>query len=159
MKTFAGLSALLFFFAGCSASGPYFKDTHYARQPVPPDRARIIIFRESDGNFRSVELDVDDQIIGKLAGGEFIVEESAPGERRMTVSLKGEFTIKMKLEAGQTYYIRVSPREERSTYRLIGFFSAVGSWMSPADAKGGFKLQPVHPDVALVALAELNLSE
>jgi hypothetical protein len=158
MKTFAGLSALLFFFAGCSASGPYFKDTRYARQPVPPDRARIIFFRVSDGNFRSVELDVDDQIIGKLAGGEFIVEETAPGERRMTASLKGEFTLKMKVEAGQTYYVRVSPREE-ATYRLIGFFSAVGSWMSPADAKGDFKLQPVHPDVALAALEELNLSE
>ncbi|HEY3303218.1 MAG TPA: hypothetical protein VGL70_06745 [Candidatus Binatia bacterium] len=158
MKTFAGLIALLFFFAGCSASGPHFKDTRYAKQPAPADRARIIFFREPDGDFRSVELDVDDQIIGKLAGGEFLVEDAVPGERGMTASLKGEFMIKMKLEGGQTYYIRVSPREE-ATYKLIGFFSAVGSWMSPADAKGHFKLQRVGPEVALAALEQLSLSE
>jgi len=159
MKTFPVLVAFLFFFVGCSASGPYFRDTRYATQQAPADKARIIFFRESDANYRSVTLDIDGETIGKLASGGFLVEDTTPGAHRIVASISltlGEFAAKLNAQAGRIYYIRVSPRYERMLYSFMG---DAGTFLTFADNNGYFSLRLVDPAAALVALEELQLSE
>jgi hypothetical protein len=162
MKKFAGLITLLFSLTGCAASGPNFRATRYATQQAPVDKARIVFFRKSDTNYRSVTLAIDDDIVGKLDRRGFLVEETEPGRREISASGRltiGDYRIRMNLQAGETYYIRVSPREERVLYAALGMFSAAGAVLQLTDNKGFFKLQLTDPKVALVVLGDLQLSE
>jgi len=145
--------------AGCSASGPYFQETRYARQSVSADKARIIFFRGRDANYRSVTLEIDGETIGKLAAGGFLVEDTAPGPHRIVASVSftlGEYAAKLNAQAGQTYYIRVSNRDERTLY---GFMGDAGTFLTFADRGGFFRLRLVDPTAAIIALEELQLSE
>jgi hypothetical protein len=157
LKYFSALLVLLP--AGCSASGPYFNETRYARQSVPADKARIIFYRELDSNYRSVTLDVDDETTGKLAAGGFLVEDTVPGPHRIVASISltlGEYAAKLTAQAGETYYIRLVPRGVRMLYPSMG---ATGTFLTFADNKGYFSLRLVDPAAALVALEDLQLSE
>jgi hypothetical protein len=53
----SGTALVVCLITGCSASGPYFNDTRYARQSAPLEKARIIFFRDADANYRSVTLE------------------------------------------------------------------------------------------------------
>src|SRR5438128_2383479 len=116
---FAGMVALTVFLAGCSASasGTKFKDSSFVTQRVVDDKGRVIFYRESDANFRSVTLGIDGSIVRALAHGGFIVADSAPGDRRISAWMRyapiGESVISMSVSAGETYYIRASRRAER----------------------------------------------
>jgi hypothetical protein len=144
---------------GCSASGPYFAETRYARQSVSADKARIIFFRGHDANYRSVTLEIDGETIGKLAAGGFLVEDTAPGPHRIVAGVSftlGEYAAKLNAQAGQTYYIRVSNRDERALY---GFMGDAGAFLTFADRGGFFRLRLVDATAAIVALEELQLSQ
>jgi hypothetical protein len=160
MKRSAGITVLSCLLAGCSASGARFLDTPFATQAVTDDRARIVFYRESDHNFGSVTLGIDDSIVGALAQNGFIVADIAPGDHKVSAWLQytplGESKMKMRVLAGETYYIRASGRSERMLYPLLG---ALGVVLFFTDRKGEFQLDAVMPAVALPVLEELKLSE
>ncbi|MBI2989538.1 MAG: DUF2846 domain-containing protein [Deltaproteobacteria bacterium] len=160
MKYSAGMIALLFCLSGCSASGPRFQDTLLATQPVATDNARIVFYRESDMNFRSATIGIDGSIVGALAHNGFIVADIAPGDHKISAWVRGfpfhEFVIGISVEAGKTYYMRVSQRTERLLYPMLG---VVGSVIFLADTKGEFQLELMPQSTALQQLKELKLSE
>src|SRR5436309_6066138 len=112
MNRSAGIMVLSFLLAGCSASasGPRFLDTSFATQSVTDDKARVIFYRESDHNFPSVTLGIDDSIVGALAQNGFIVADIVPGDHRVSAWLQhtpiGEFAMKIRVLPGETHYIR-----------------------------------------------------
>lgn len=160
MNRFAHISAITLLLASCSASGAKFQDSPFATQPVAGDKGRVIFYRESDANFRSATLGIDGAIVGALAHEGFIVADTAPGNHKVSVWVRGvpiwEFAISMSIVTGEVYYIRVSQRAERMLYPLWGIF---GVALLFADSKGEFQLEPVPAAIALVDLEELKLSE
>ena len=160
MRYSAGTIALLFCLAGCSASGPKFQDTPFATQPVANDKARIVFYRDSDMNFRSATIGIDGSIVGAVVHDGFIVADIAPGDHKISAWVRGfpfyEFVIGIPVEAGKTYYMRVSQRTERVLYPMLGF---VGSVLILADTKGEFQLELMPKSTALQQLKELKLSE
>jgi len=158
MKRLAVILAVVLV-TGCSASGPYFPETRYARQSAPANKARIIFFRGSDANYRSVTLDIDGETIGKLPSGGFLVEDVDPGPHRIVAGVSftlGEYAAKLNAQAGQTYYIRVAHRDERMLY---GFLGDAGAFLTFADRGGYFRLRLADPTAAMIALEELRLSQ
>jgi hypothetical protein len=161
-RSVVALGALLFLFGGCSASGPSFNATRYATQQAPVDRARIIFFRTPDINYRSVTITIDGDEASKLAAGGFLIEEIEPGLHVISASVRlaiGDYRVRMNVKAGETYYIRVSPREEREVYAALSTFSAAGTVLQLTDNQGFFKLQLAEPKVALRLLQDLRFSE
>jgi len=160
MNLSAAAITLLFFVTGCSATGPRFHETQFATQPAPADKGRIIFFRESDANFRSVTIGVDGSIVGALAHNGFISIDIALGYHQVSAWVRyapvGEFVMRMTVGAGETYYVRVSHRSVRMLYPLLGL---AGGVLTLADRKGEFQMEPVSAAVALRTLGELNLSE
>ena len=156
----SAIVVLLLFLAGCAASGPTFKDTPFAAQPMADDKARVIFYRESDANFGSVTIGIEGAIVGALARKGFIVADLAPADYKISAWMRGfplqEFVLKMRVSAGETYYIRASHRLERALYPLLG---PVGVFVYLADWKGEFQLDPVTAAAALPTLEELKLSE
>ena len=185
LNPLCGIIALTLCLAGCSASGARFQDTPFATQPIADDKSRIIFYRESDADFRSVTLGIDDSIdavrkrfgavnveVGQVPGAEDLVPGAIlyPQDptRRLYLyfhdeqmhSLRGmsigKFVMSMTVVGGETYYIRASYRAERMLYPLMG---PIGVALVFADIKGEFQLEPVTAAVALQALKELKLSE
>lgn len=160
MNRFAGIIVLTSFLIGCSASGLMFRDSSFATQRVATDKSRIIFYRESDANFRSVTLGIDGSATGTLAQRGFIVADTTPGDHKISAWVQyapiGEFVISITVLAGETYYIRVSQRTERMLYPFAG---VLGAALVFADTKGEFQLEPVPASIALVDLEELRLSE
>jgi hypothetical protein len=64
--------------------------------------------------------------------------------------------VDISLEAGRTYYMRVSQRAERLFYPLI---PVVGAFVMLADSKGEFQVELMPEATALQQLRELKLSE
>ena len=160
MNRFVTTILLIFFSIGCSASGPGFKDTQFATQPLPDGKGRIIFYRESDINFRSVTIGIEGAAIGALAHKGFIVADIAPDDYKISAWMRGiplgEFVLKLRVSAGETYYIRASHRDERTAYPLFGPLGVVALF---ADTRGEFRLDQVTAAVALPTLEELKLSE
>jgi len=158
-RNFVRSASLLLLFAGCSASGPSFPDSSFATQPVASDKARIVFYRDSDMNFRAATIGIDGSIIGTVSHGGFAVAEIAPGDHKFSAWVRGffqEFVIGMSVEAGKTYYMRVSQRAERLVYPLIPL---LGAFAMLADTKGEFQLELMAESTALQQLRELKLSE
>jgi hypothetical protein len=165
-KNFAAVSALLFFLLGCSASGPRFPDTPYAKQAVPTDKARIIFFRPDDSQAggRWAHLDIDGAPVGKLARERFLVVDTVPGEREIATDegeRKARFVVTMYVEAGQTYYLQVSRMAESKKYQATGIFALVGDLIAPLlkDDQPPFELEPVFAGRAMKMLEVLELAE
>jgi len=158
-RTLFRLAVVLLFFGGCSASGPRFAETHFATEPVPHDKARIVFYRDSDINFRAATVAIDGTIVGAVAQNGFVVAEVPAGEHKISAWVRGffqEFVTHMTLEAGNTYYMRVSQRIERSFYPMIPIVGTVGLL---ADTKGEFQIELMPESTALQQLRDLQLSE
>ena len=156
---FVRIAALFFLFAGCSASGPRFPESPFAIQPVATDKARIVFYRGSDMNFRAATIGIDGSIVGAVSHLGFIVAEIAPGDHKISAWVRGffqEFVIGISVEAGKTYYMRVSQRAERLLYPMIPI---VGAFVVLADTKGEFQVELMPESTALQQLRELKLSE
>jgi hypothetical protein len=88
------------------------------------------------------------------------VADLAPADYKISAWMRvmplGEFALKMRVSAGEIYYIRAAHREERMAYPLFG---PLGVGFLLADTKGEFRLDQVTAAVALPTLEELKLSE
>jgi len=151
---------LLFSLCACSASGPRFQDTPLAKQQVPEDKARIVLYRTFDANFRSVTLGIDDSMIGALAHRGFVVADTAPGAHKISAWMRytplGKYVIGVNLKAGETYYIRASHRSQRMLYPLLG---PAGTAFFFIDPEGEFRLEQLTATEALQELENLKLSD
>jgi hypothetical protein len=159
MTTFLPIAAVLHLLAGCTASGAHFYDTPFATQPVGPDKARIIFYRDSDMNFRAATIGIDGSRIGAVHHDGFIVAEVEPGEHKISAWVRGsfqEFVTSMSFEPGKAYYIRVSQRSERLAYPMVPI---LGPFLVLADTKGEFQLELMPESTALQQLRDLKLSE
>ena len=119
---------LLLFFAGCNASGARFYDTLFATQAVATDKARIIFYRDSDMNFRAATIGIDGSTVGAVSHNGFIVAEVDPGDHKISAWVRGffqEFVTAMSVEAGKTYYMRVSQRGERLLYPMVPLVGSI----------------------------------
>ena len=162
MNHFAGIIALTLLLVGCasSASGPKFQDSSFATQPVGAGKGRIIFYREADSNFRAATLGIGGSTVGAVGHRQFSVVDVAPGDHSVSAwarySGTGEYSLDITVVPGETYYVRVSRRPERSAQAAAGPAAVV---FLIVDRKGHFKLELVPARIALVDLEELNLSE
>jgi hypothetical protein len=160
MPRFSLLAAMIVLLAACSAAGPKFSDTPFATEPVPGDKARIILFRGSDINFRPATVDIDGAVVGALAQSGFIVADAEPGDRKIAAWLRyapvRKSAATMSVKAGEVYYIKISQRFERIAYPLLG---PLGTAFWFVDPQGEFHLEPVVEGAALQALPEMKLSQ
>jgi hypothetical protein len=168
MTHFTGLVALLFLLTACTAaSGSKYQDTQFATQQAPADKARIIFLREDDrfieGRYAHVYF--DGAAVGKLAREGFLVVETIPGEREISVDGREEkprFALKFNLDASQTYYLQVSWREEYWKYTGLAVFGGiVGALVGEAlkDDNGPFEVESFDPSQGKNLLREFRLSE
>jgi hypothetical protein len=134
--TGAGIISLL---AGCG--GPAFKEQQAALQSVPPDKARIVIFRpwRYAGLLISSDIKIDGQVIGRLSNGSFSMVDHDPGFPQMTLVngfLTKNFEYTFKVEAGKTYYL------EFWGYNSTGFGGpgqvAVDSMLVPSQSTANY---------------------
>ena len=88
MPRFPLLGSMIFLLAACSAAGPKFSDTPFATEPVPGDKARIILFRGSDSNFQPATVGIDGAVVGALTQSGFIVADAEPGDRKIGAWLR-----------------------------------------------------------------------
>ncbi|HEY3306372.1 MAG TPA: DUF2846 domain-containing protein [Candidatus Binatia bacterium] len=160
------LLALLVLFAGCAPVRPRFSQTDFATQPAPADKARIIFLRLNDSYLGAewARLGIAGATVGRLARGEFLVVDIAPGEHEISVEeekAKGRFAFRMNFEAGQIYDMQVTRREEQRNYQATGAFAAIIKLVAPSliDEENPFMLAPVEPWEVLKMLQGLELSE
>jgi Protein of unknown function (DUF2846) len=166
MTRFAPIVAFLFFFTGCSIPGPlFFPETPFATQPVPADKARIIFLRPRDAYLGapSARVEIDGATVGKLARGEFLVIDTDPGEREISVAdgdAKSRFALKLSVEAQQIYDLQVGRRDEDRKYEATGILGWLAERVIPSatDDRGPFILERVSPWVVLGMLATLAAS-
>jgi hypothetical protein len=94
-------------------------------------------------NFRAATIGIDGSVVGAVSHHGFIVAEVAPGDHKISAWVRGffqEFVIGIAVEAGKTYYMRVSQRAERLLYPMI---PVVGGFVMLADTKGEFQIEPM----------------
>jgi hypothetical protein len=163
MYHLTGLIVFTLLLVGCasSAAGPKFADSSFATQPVAADKGRIIAYRESDINYRAATFSIDGSIVGALSHRQFMVADITPGDHKVAAwarySMTGEDSIDISVSPGETYYIRVSRRSDKSVQAALGPAAFVAILM--VDRQGVFKLEMVPASIAVVDLEELNLSE
>lgn len=100
-------------------------------------------------NFRAATIALDGSIIGAVAQHGFIVTDVAPGDHKITAWVRGffqEFVTHTSVDAGKTYYMRVSQRAERLLYPMI---PVVGVFAVMGDSKGEFQVEPMPESTAL----------
>ena len=160
MLRFSLLGSMSVLLAACSAAGPKFSDTPFATEPVPGDKARIILFRGSDSNFQPATVGIDGAVVGALAQSGFIVADAEPGDRKIAAWLRyapvRASAATMSVKAGEVYYIKISQRIERIAYPLLGPLG-MAFWF--VDPQGEFHLEPIVAAAALQALPQMKLSE
>ncbi|MGH7768671.1 MAG: hypothetical protein ACREQP_14560 [Candidatus Binatia bacterium] len=161
------LFALLLLCAGCAPVQPRFSQTDFATQAAPAEKARIIFLRLNDyyPGAEWARPGVDGASAGRLARGEFLVVDVAPGEHEISVvdeeKAKGRFAFKMSFEAGQIYDMQVIRREDQKNYQATGVFATILKLVTPSliDEENPFMLAPVEPWEVLKMLEGLRLAE
>ena len=154
------LYAVISFLIGCAAAGPMFSDSRFANEPAPQDKARLIVFRESDINLGSVTIAIDGTVVGALAQSGFIVADTDPGDRKITASPGyipiGNSALAVNVKAGEVSYIKISQRIERTVYPFLGPLG-VAFWF--VDPQGEFRIEAQAAAAAQKELSEMKLSE
>jgi hypothetical protein len=152
--------AVILFLIGCAAAGPMFSDSRFANEPAPEDKARLIVFRDSDINLGSVTIGIDGTVVGALAQSGFIVADIDPGDRKITASPGhipiGNSALAVNVKAGEVCYIKISQRIERTVYPLLGPLG-VAFWF--VDPQGEFRIETQAAAAARKELSEMKLSE
>lgn len=74
---------------------------------APEDKAQIIFFRPSRFVGAAVSFSVreGDKGIGKLTNGSYFVHLTDPGVKEYNISFEARDTLKMEVDAGETYYV------------------------------------------------------
>jgi hypothetical protein len=74
---------------------------------APEDKAQIIFFRPSRFVGAAVSFSVreGDKGIGKLTNGSYFVHLTDPGIKEYNISFEARDTLKMEVDAGETYYV------------------------------------------------------
>jgi hypothetical protein len=74
---------------------------------APEDKAQIVFFRPSRFVGMAVSFSVreGDKGIGKLTNGSYFVHLTEPGIKEYNISFEARDTLKMEVEAGETYYV------------------------------------------------------
>jgi hypothetical protein len=152
--------AVILFLIGCAAAGPMFSDSRFANEPAPEDKARLIVFRDSDINLGSVTIGIDGTVVGALAQSGFIVADIDPGDRKITASPGhipiGNSALAVNVKAGEVCYIKIYQRIERTVYPLLGPLG-VAFWF--VDPQGEFRIETQAAAAARKELSEMKLSE
>jgi hypothetical protein len=105
MKHFFAFSLLLAAVTslGCSAKGPRFEPVR-----LSGDQAALYVYRPSKGHGGSgvdLKIKVDDQAIGKLKPGGYLVTTLAPGSHLVSSKTESDSEIPFTAEANKSYYV------------------------------------------------------
>lgn len=111
MKNFVVLAFVLML-AACGTTGPVNLDQ--ATQPIPANKARIVITRDSSLLYLAAGVDVraNGAKIAMLGRGGSVAHIIPKGQNTLSVSTPtafGQFVVTFKAEPGKTYNFEVSP--------------------------------------------------
>lgn len=107
------LLAFALMLAGCGSTGPV--NLSALNEPVPADKARIVVTRDSSLLYLAAAVDVrsNGAKIASLGRGGSVVHDIPKGQNTLAVSTPtafGQFVVSFNAKAGQTYNFEVSPR-------------------------------------------------
>ena len=191
LGNFAAVGLAAGAFSSCvTAKGATYSETLFDIGAPSPNDARIVFLRPDqrydDASLNRMVLRIDDQVIGKLAYGGFLVRDVPAGKVILEISadnrLWGTCKLPLVIEAGDTRYFDAKVRPTNIAAGTIGVLAggaAVGS-ASPAvvatgsvagdmaasaaesagkTCGGPYHLTPIAPPVALEHLDRLRASE
>jgi len=99
-------------------SGPKYADHPASRSAVPPDIARLTIYRIApeerwQGSYRSASLQVDGKSFGDIPVGEFRIQDVTPGRHVLQVDIPGmpgTCELSVEMAGGASYFFEVAAR-------------------------------------------------
>jgi len=99
-------------------------------QNGPPDKARLIIFREWNyvGALVSNDVKIDGKVTGTLSNGSFLAVDRESGFPQITIVndfLTLDFQYSFKVEAGKTYFLQIWPHGDFGSPAQLLFNSLV----------------------------------
>jgi hypothetical protein len=97
--------------------------------PPPAGKGQVVFFRKSSlmGLPYWTNVRENDVAYGKLTNGSYFVKTLDPGVHEFTTSVLGKDSMKVQVDAGETYYV-----QGKITMALVGYTII----MAPADAAG-----------------------
>lgn len=110
------VAVLAVLLAACAATipiAPKTVDEAAKTFTTPPDQSVIYIARESEyfGKAILFQVVVDGKLLGGIARGTYYMAHIPPGEHSVTaLSNENQDSLKLKMEAGKVYYVKVNPR-------------------------------------------------
>jgi hypothetical protein len=179
--------------AGCvTAKGAPFSETLAKAGAPGTEHARIVFLRPDkrydDASLSRIVVRIDDQVLGKLAYGGYLLADVSVGEVILEVSADNRFfgtcKLPVQVSGGETIYFDVAPRPANIAAGAVGAVFggavaggaaasasevAVGSTAGGAAGSaaegarkgcgGPYRLTPLAPAVALEHLGRLHASE
>lgn len=146
MKKFLSIMAVLVLSA-CGSTGAV--NVSMLDKPVPANKARIIVNRDSSLLYLAAAVDVrlNGSKIASLGRGGSIVQEVNKGQNTLAVSTPtafGQFVLSFDAKAGEVYKFEISPRGSAlvtgSAWGMVG--DAINA--SASEQSGYFKILPVE---------------
>ena len=139
LKTAAKLLAagiVLLVLAAC-ASGPQFSQMQADLRAVSADQGRIFIYRSTAlGAAIQPSVKVNGDVVGSAVPRGFFYVDRPPGDYEITTTTEVTRTLSLKLEAGQTRYVRLGAS--------FGFFVGHIYPELVDDAVGASEIQDLH---------------
>jgi len=139
LKTAAKLLAagiVLLVLAAC-ASGPQFSQMQAGLRAVSADQGRIFIYRSTAlGAAIQPSVKVNGDVVGSAVPRGFFYVDRPPGDYEITTTTEVTRTLSLKLEAGQTRYVRLGAS--------FGFFVGHIYPELVDDAVGASEIQDLH---------------
>jgi hypothetical protein len=112
MMLFLGAALAL---TGCATPGTPFKDHPAHTQPVPLDRARVVVFRMDKAQYSTVvaTMEIDGLVFGSLRENGFVTHDIDTATHLLRADVPadaGTCLLAFQISAGETGYFLVAPR-------------------------------------------------
>jgi predicted small lipoprotein YifL len=166
--------------AACAATGPMYSEQAATTAGIPPQSARLTVFRtaaDTQHSSRSAVVRIDGKERGSCEFAGFQTFYVLAGHHALTVELSdwpGKCSLSVDVMGGEEYFFEVAPRTETTAsdvlWSVIGFIAGLrmGAPITPipstrsestANACGGaFSINGVEESVALQKLKDLRMS-
>ena len=107
---FGFLLLILTLLAGCTASGPLYREVAATIPTVPADKGRIYFYRPDTmlGAAVTSDITLNGRVVGKSERAGFFYVDEEPGKCTVITSTEVEKQLTFTLDAGETKYVKTS---------------------------------------------------
>lgn len=132
--------------AGCATVGQ--SELREISVSPPAGQARIFLLRENATLYvlRSAPIKIDGKAVGDLANGGVLYLDKTPGDYLVSSEnwdTPGRFAIKLHVDAGNTYFLKVSPKSDLLVPMVAAGLVGLYAQSKLADTGGLFAIAPI----------------